>query len=126
MWWGRLVLMGAAANGIGAATAQTTPQPSQARETVVVHGASSCSAEQTDGSRALSFDCLNAQLAEGDLLHVPDLKAVDAAGRGNPERLGTFSYTATQIRMGGNFGKSAKPERPPAPTYTNALLPGGK
>jgi len=125
MWWGRLVIMSAAAAAHGAAAAQTIPP---AHETVIVHGKTSCSAEQPDGTRALSFDCLNAQLSDGEGAspQTPDLKALDAIGRGNPEQLGTFSYTATQIRMGSAFGKSVKPERPPATITSSVLLPRGK
>lgn len=120
MWWGRLVLMGATAAATVSASAQSSSQ-----ETVVVHG-SCCSSDDAEGGRRLSFDCLNAELKESSAEKAPDFKAVDAAGRGNPEKLGTFSYTATQIRMGKNFGKSIYPERPPAPSLTNAFFHGGK
>ena len=118
--------MGAAASA--AATAPGAAQAAAAEpETVVVHASRSCVIQQADGSRALSYDCLNAGLqasAEGQE-HVPTIDAKALTGRGNPEALGTFSFTATSIRMGKNFGHSVYPERPPAPT-TNPMLPGGK
>jgi hypothetical protein len=131
MWWGRLVMMGAAAGLTAPTMAQSAPvseQPTPSHETVVVRGAPFClSKPDAKGTRNLSFDCLNAELKEGAEVEaqVPGFKAADAAGRGNPEKLGTFSYTATQIRMGSNFGKSVKPERPPAPSTANVLLPAG-
>lgn len=131
MWWGRLVLIGAAA--ITPAVAQSVPaelREAQPLETVVVRGAKSCVIEQADGSRALSYDCLNAGLqqnTEGEGAgNVPTLDARALTGRGNPEALGTFSYTATAIRMGKNFGKSVYPERPPATSYTSVPLPKGE
>ncbi len=118
MWWGRLVVMGAAA----AASAAAQPP-----ETVVDHGAKCCVAADADGSHALSFDCLNAQLS--DVAHAPSpmptLKAADAVGRGNPEALGTASTTATQIRMGSAFGTSVHPERPTQPV-AHPVPPGGR
>jgi len=117
--------MSAAASTAAPVLAQAAP-PQSATETVIVHGSHSCTATNPDGTRSLSFACLNAELMDGDAAHVPNLKALDAAGRGNPEALGIFSYTATQIRMGSNFGKSVKPERPAPTSYTNAILPGAK
>lgn len=120
MWWGRLVLIGAAASASAAARAADTP------ETVIVHGSLVCGEADKSGSRTLSFACLNAALAtEPPPLQVPDLKARDEVGRGNPEALGTFSYTGTSIRMGSNFGKSVTPERPATTVPTNTIA-GGK
>ena len=126
MWWGRLVLMGAAASA--AATAPGAAQVAAAEpETVVVHATRSCVTEQADGSRTLSYDCLTAELqasaeGQGDG-HTPTLDARALTGRGNPEALGTFSYTATAIRMVKNFGHSVYPERPAAPSPPTACFP---
>jgi hypothetical protein len=128
MWWGRLVLMGAVA--ASAASTSAAAEVSQS-ETVVVHGAKSCVTVDADGSRTLAYDCLTAGLQasaeEQGPGQVPTLDAKALTGRGNPEALGTFSFTATSIRMGKNFGHSVFPERPTAPVTTNVLFPkGGK
>jgi hypothetical protein len=94
-----------------------------------VEGASpSCVDVQVEGARAISFDCLNAKLRaeaqqQGDA--APTITAKDIAGTGAPTTVGTFSYTGTSIRMGNAFGKSAFPQRPPATSFTNALVPTG-
>lgn len=124
MWWGRLVLIGAAASS--AVAAPKTDEPA-VPETVIVRGTASCSEAQPDGTRALSWSCLNASLqAREEDPPIPVLHAKDATGRGNPEALGTFSFTATSIRMGNAFGKSAIPQRPSAPVYSNNFHPGAK
>lgn len=123
MLWGRLVITAITAAVPQAALAQTAPQ-----ESVVVKASPSCAAQNPDGSRSLGMDCLNAQLekAISSVAPVPDLKALDAAGRGNPEQAGTFSFTAQAIRMGSNFGKSVIPQRPAPPLFANPLIGGGK
>lgn len=93
---------------------------------VQVHAPSSCVDVQVQGARSLSFDCLNQQLKDASQEHsdsAPTLSAKDAAGTGAPTTTGTFSYTATAIRMGNSFGHSAIPQRPPAPSFTSALAP---
>lgn len=89
---------------------------------------SSCVDVQVEGARSISFDCLNQQLkadAQDQGNAPPTAIAKDAAGNGAPTTVGTFSYTGTSIRMGSNFGKSAFPQRPPAPSFTSALVPAG-
>lgn len=89
---------------------------------------SSCVNVQVEGARSISFDCLNQQLkadAQDQGNAPPTTIAKDAAGNGAPTTVGTFSYTGTSIRMGSNFGKSAFPQRPPAPSFTSALVPAG-
>ena len=121
--------MGAAASA--AVTAPVAAQVAAAEpETVVVHATRSCVSQQADGSRVLSYDCLTAELqasAEGQgTERIGALDARALTGRGNPEALGTFSFTASQIRMGKNFGHSVFPERPAPPTTTHPMLPAGK
>ena len=106
--------------------AATIARAADTPETVIVHGSLICSETSGDGTRRIVVACLNAALAtEPPPLQVPDIKARDAAGRGNPEALGTFSYTGTSIRMGANFGKSVTPERPAATVTANPIA-GGK
>jgi hypothetical protein len=89
----------------------------------------SCVDVQVQGERSLSFDCLNAKLkadAEQPTDAPPTVTAKDSAGNGAPNTVGTFSFTATSIRMGNSFGHSAIPQRPPAPSFSNALIPRAK
>ena len=119
--------MGAVA--ASAASTSAAAEVSQS-ETVVVHGAKSCVTVDADGSRTLAYDCLTAGLQasaeEQGPGQVPTLDAKALTGRGNPEALGTISFTASQIRMGKNFGKSVYPERPPQPSFSHPIFPGGK
>jgi hypothetical protein len=88
----------------------------------------SCVDVQVEGARSISFDCLNAKLkaeAQQQSDAAPTVTAKDIAGNGAPTTVGTFSYTGTSIRMGNTFGKSAFPQRPPATSFTNALVPTG-
>lgn len=85
----------------------------------------SCVDVQVEGARSLSFDCLNRQLNDAGQQRTdaaPTANAKDVTGTGAPTTVGTFSYTGTAIRMGNAFGKSATPQRPPAPSFTNALV----
>ncbi len=130
MLWERLVLMGTAAIGsVSGAMAQNGTYTDKPFERVIVHGAPSCVVETSGGEHTLSVECLNARLRDSHGTgeqSLAELKAVDAVGRGNPETVGTFSYTATAVRMGANFGHSVKPERPAAPGYAHPIAPGGK
>ncbi len=116
-----VVVLLAAGAAIDAVPAQGQPTPLQGE------GANpSCVDVQVEGSRSLSFACLNQALKDGagaPAAPVYDVK--DAVGDGAPTKVGTFSYAGTSIRMGDSFGKSAIPQRPPAPSFTNALAPAG-
>jgi hypothetical protein len=94
---------------------------------VQIHAAAQpCVDVQVEGARSLSYDCLNQQLKEDAQNRAdtpPAVTAKDAAGTGAPTTVGTFSYTGTSIRMGNSFGHSAIAQRPPAPSFTNALVP---
>ena len=86
----------------------------------------SCVDVQVEGARSLSFECLNQTLkdaAQQQSETAPTVSAKDVTGTGAPTTVGTFSYTATSIRMGNAFGHSAIPQRPPAPSFTSALVP---
>jgi hypothetical protein len=86
----------------------------------------SCVDVQVQDARSLSFDCLNQTLKDAAQDHSttpPAVTAKDVTGSGAPTTVGTFSYTATSIRMGNAFGHSATPQRPPAPSFTSALVP---
>ncbi|AGK46422.1 hypothetical protein BTI_1863 [Burkholderia thailandensis MSMB121] len=75
-----------------------------------------CVDAEVDGKRALSYDCLGAQLKP---------KAEPQAGASQTDserlskqpsnRLGTFNLSAERNRFGANWGKSATPQRPAAP-----------
>ncbi len=93
-----------------------------------VEASPSCVDVQVEGARSLSFDCLNQQL-KADADDKPDapptVTARDVIGTGAPTTVGTCSYTGTSIRMGNAFGHSAIPQRPPAPSFTSALVHTG-
>jgi hypothetical protein len=91
--------------------------------------AASCVDVEVDGARQPAFDCLNEQLkatAEGAVPSDPNTALNLVVGKAEPNKVGTFSHTGESIRMGSNFGKSAFPQRPPAPAYGNALTAGVK
>lgn len=85
----------------------------------------SCVDVEVEGERHPAFDCLNDQLkaaAQAAAPTNPDTAIADAVGHGEPNKVGTFSYTGQSIRMGSNFGKSANPQRPVPPAYYNPPL----
>lgn len=109
-----------------AGTAQS--QPLQLSPLHVEGAPPSCVDVQVEGVRSISFDCLNAKLkaeAQQQGNTPPTITAKDIAGTGAPTIVGTFSYTGTSIRMGNAFGHSAIPQRPPAQSFTNALVSTG-
>ncbi len=94
-------------------------------ETVIVYGNASCIAMHADGSRSLSLDCLNASLkaaAEGRSPQAHIFNVSDAAGSGAPNQSGTFSFTATAIHLGSNFGNAVTPQRPTPPSTSNPII----
>jgi len=105
----------------GAAYAQPVNLPP-----VKVEAAAPCVAVQVEGARSLSFDCLNQELKDSAQTRqdtAPAVTAKDVTGTGAPTAVGTFSFTATSIRMGNAFGHSAIPQRPPTPSFTSAFMP---
>jgi hypothetical protein len=111
---------------ITAAQAQPVPQTITLPPVKVEASSPSCVDVQVEGARSLSFDCLNQELkdaAQQQNETAPTVSAKDVTGSGAPTQVGTFSYTGTSIRMGNAFGHSATPQRPPAPSFTSALVP---
>jgi hypothetical protein len=109
---------------LGAFVGALAITPAHAQETRMT-GAQSCIEVDVEGTRSLSFDCLNASLQAAALsapppTHVYDV--YDAVGSGAPTQVGTFSFTATAIQMGNAFGHSAFPQRPAAPVYSNPIV----
>lgn len=78
--------------------------------------ASPCVDVEVNGYRALSYECLTAQIApalQRPADH-PALASEDILSRpGN--QLGLFNRSATSNRMGNTLGTSAYPQRPPRP-----------
>lgn len=108
--------------GIGHLKAQPLELP-----TLRVQGEAhpSCVDVQLEGARSLSYDCLNQELKQASQERTdsaPTANAATVVGAGAPTTVGTFSYTGTSVRMGSAFGKSATPQRPPAPSFTSALV----
>jgi len=115
-----VALAATVAASIGAVAAPITLPP------VKVEASPSCVDVQVEGAHSLSFECLNQSLkdaAQQQSDTAPAVSAKDVTGSGAPTTVGTFSYTATSIRMGNAFGHSAIPQRPPAPSFTSALVP---
>lgn len=117
----------------GPAAAQEAPKADPARRDIVVTGTrpqSGCTAVAPNASQSSAgqpdLACLNGELQAAARAGQPLPSAVDAttAQATVPSKVGTFSYSATQQRMGQNFGKSATPYRPPTPTYTTPTVPG--
>lgn len=74
------------------------------------------------GALRTDFDCLNARF-KGDVeaaqKGLPQFKGLDA--RSGDVALGVYNETAKRQQMGGNFGKSVVPLRPPPPVYPPGL-----
>ncbi len=113
------------------------PEPAQAQASATVTlpplhvdaPSATCVDVEVDGERRPAFECLNHELkaaAQGANPSDPDAQLKAVAGNGAPNQVGTFSYTGESIRMGNAFGKSAFPQRPPAPVYSNRLTAGVK
>jgi len=85
------------------------------------HPGSACTASTP--ARPVDYACLNQALKAAVKAGRPAPPAVDAATAqaNTPSKVGTFSHAATAQRMGQNFGHSAQPYRPPAPTYANPV-----
>lgn len=75
-----------------------------------------CIDAEVNGQRALSYDCLNAQLRPKA---VPQAGAsettTESLAKGPSNRVGTFNLSAERNRFGANWGKSITPQRPARP-----------
>lgn len=86
-----------------------------------------CVTVEVDGIRTLPYDCLSRQLAppapRAGAAKREASEAPSARSAGRPSnQLGLFNRSATSIRMGSNFGRSALPQRPP-PSGPSPLIP---
>ncbi|WGS45940.1 hypothetical protein LFL97_24960 [Burkholderia sp. JSH-S8] len=70
-----------------------------------------CVDAEVDGRRALSYDCLSAQLKPKGASQA----ATEGLAKAPSNRLGTFNLSAERNRFGTNWGKSATPQRPAPP-----------
>ena len=81
--------------------------------------ATTCVEPAHAGSVALSYACLNQQLATSPGMPSPldtnDIRKVPS------NRLGLYNAAALGQRMGTNLGRSVQPYRPPAPVYPSTL-----
>lgn len=118
------------------ARAQDAPGPDHARaheprandrRDILVTGHRPDACDPAAARAAIDYACLNGALKSAATAAQPTPPAVDAttAQATTPSRVGTFSHAATAQRMGKNFGHSAQPYRPPAPTYTNPVRGAG-
>ncbi|MGA4475677.1 hypothetical protein ACPA2M_22145 [Ectopseudomonas chengduensis] len=74
-----------------------------------------CINVEVNGYKALSYECLSQQLAnpEGNAAVRRNQEAMQVPVHQRPSnQMGLFNQSATQIRMGNNFGRSVTPQRP--------------
>jgi len=71
-----------------------------------------CVNAEIDGVHALSYACLNRQLAPSAAAGASMASGVPTDAPSN--RLGIFNQSAERNRFGNNWGKSVTPQRPPA------------
>lgn len=88
----------------------------------------SCISVEVNGIRTLPYDCLSQQLLPPDVragtTQEHGLEPLSARSAMRPSNeLGLFNRSATSIRMGSNFGRSATPQRPPQPSTYSPLAP---
>ncbi len=75
-----------------------------------------CIDAEVNGQRALSYDCLSAQLKPKEVPRVGASEtAAESAAKGPSNRVGTFNLSAERNRFGANWGKSITPQRPARP-----------
>ncbi|WP_376691054.1 hypothetical protein [Burkholderia stagnalis] len=75
-----------------------------------------CVDAEVDGRRALSYDCLSAQLKpKGTPQAGASQASTEGLAKAPSNRLGTFNLSAERNRFGTNWGKSATPQRPAPP-----------
>lgn len=75
-----------------------------------------CVDAQVQGQRALSYDCLAAQLKPKTAAPSgASQSAAEALAKSPSNRLGTFNLSTERNRFGSNWGKSATPQRPAPP-----------
>jgi hypothetical protein len=76
--------------------------------------ASSCVDVTVNDRPALSYGCLNQQLAaSADTGGAPQSGLDAVAHAPSNQQAGQFNFSALSIRMGNNLGKSVYPQRPP-------------
>jgi len=74
-----------------------------------------CINVEVNGYKALSYECLSQQLAnpDGNAAVRRNQEAMYVPVHQRPSnQMGLFNQSATQIRMGNNFGRSVMPQRP--------------
>ncbi|MBE1162412.1 hypothetical protein [Dyella acidiphila] len=99
----------------GISSLMSAPLPAQTSATPHAAAGAACVDVTVNDHPALSYACLNQQLAASAQAPPglqPQLDAV-AHAPGN-QQVGQFNYSTLSIRMGGNLGKSVYPQRPPA------------
>jgi hypothetical protein len=80
-----------------------------------------CVQVKVNGESPSAYNCLNQQLQQEVLgTSAANPKLPLSAGSG-PNQVGTFNEQSVREQYGQNFGKSAVPYRPPAPTFNTSL-----
>ncbi|MDD4889949.1 MAG: hypothetical protein PHU85_08450 [Phycisphaerae bacterium] len=123
---GSVILLATALPAQAAPPQNRRDKIARADSEVVVTGKrpSDCTAK-AGTAKAPDYACLSFELKAAAKPGQSGPPAEDAiTGQADqPNKAGTFSYSATHQRLGSNFGKSAQLARPPAPVFTTPVVP---
>jgi hypothetical protein len=93
--------------------------PLMAQTSATIHSVgpgSSCVDVAVNDHPALSYACLNQQLAASSEVASGPQPQLDAVAHApSNQQVGQFNFSALSNRMGNNLGKSVYPQRPPPP-----------
>ncbi len=92
-------------------------------------GHSSCVEVEIGGEKAPDWNCLNQKLEDevNAASGAPAQAGLAPISANSPtDQVGGFNPTAMSQQYGSNWGKSAVPFRPPAPTFGDPLHVGGR
>ena len=84
-----------------------------------------CVDVEIGGDRSAYFKCLNEQIQKKvEHEHGTPQPTAPINAQSPSNQVGTANDAAAREKMGNAFGKSATPQRPPKPVFTNPLVPG--
>jgi hypothetical protein len=80
-----------------------------------------CVQVKVNGESPSAYNCLNQQLQQEVLGTGAANPKLPLTANAAPNQVGTFNEQSVREQYGQNFGKSAIPYRPPAPTFNTSL-----